>query len=105
MLLAGFWLCCAQLQEHPLTGAIYYLITGLRDQPISSPEYSAAAAAAAAGVRAEQKNCRVPRHPSSAAAAHQLHLIKLSKSDIRQTTLAQAHTTVGCNNPYYFLEI
>ena len=47
---------------------------------------------AAAGVRAEQKNCRVPRHPSSAAAAHQLHLIKLSKSDIRQTTLAQAHT-------------
>ena len=62
-------------------------------------------AAAAAGVRAEQKNCRVPRHPSSAAAAHQLHLIKLSKSDIRQTTLAQAHTTVGCNNPHYFLEI
>ena len=38
MVLAVLW-----LQEHPLTWAIYYLITGLRDQPISSPEYSAAA--------------------------------------------------------------
>ena len=43
MLLAGLWLCFAQLQEHPLTGAIYYLITGLQDKPISSPEQSAAA--------------------------------------------------------------